>query len=54
MNAFSEKTIVLYGRIFFPVSRLIDQLTFGVLIGKNIMLDAVKVHTHREKENVTS
>jgi SAM-dependent methyltransferase len=53
-DAFNEKTILLYDRIFFPVSRLIDTLTFGGLIGKNIMLDAVKIHTQREKENVTS
>lgn len=39
---FNAKTVLLYDRIIFPISRLCDMLTFGHVIGKNIILEARK------------
>lgn len=39
---FNAHTVQFYDNIVFPVSRLLDILTFGKVIGKNIMLEARK------------
>lgn len=41
-SVFNAQTVLLYDRVVFPVSRLIDVATFGTLIGKNIILEARK------------
>lgn len=39
---FNARTVLLYDRVIFPASRLCDMLTFGRVIGKNIVLEARK------------
>jgi SAM-dependent methyltransferase len=41
-DSFNEKTILFYDRIVFPVGRIIDRVTYGKVLGKNIMIDAAK------------
>lgn len=38
----TKDSIVFYDRVVFPVSRFFDKLTFGRVIGKNVIADAVK------------
>lgn len=39
----SEKSILFYDKVVFPISLFIDKISFGKLIGKNLMLIARKV-----------
>jgi SAM-dependent methyltransferase len=41
-GSFSATSLVLYDRLIFPVSRLLDRLTFGRVTGKNLVLDATR------------
>lgn len=38
----SSSSLVTYDRYVFPISSFIDRITFGKIIGKNILLKAVK------------
>jgi SAM-dependent methyltransferase len=38
----SKKSILIYDRVVFPISHFIDKITFGKIIGKNLMLKARK------------
>ncbi len=38
----SKKSILFYDRVIFPLSALIDKITFGRVVGKNLMLIARK------------
>jgi SAM-dependent methyltransferase len=37
-----ERSLILYDKLIFPLSNIIDKITFGKIIGKNIMLKAIK------------
>jgi SAM-dependent methyltransferase len=37
-----ERSLILYDKLIFPLSNSIDKITFGKIIGKNIMLKAIK------------
>jgi SAM-dependent methyltransferase len=41
-NVFNERSMVIYDRGVFPVSTLLDAMTFGQIIGKNLLLEACK------------
>ena len=41
-DSFNATTVRLYDRLIFPVSSLLDTVTCGKVIGKNIMLEARK------------
>ena len=38
----SHSSIILYDKVVFPLSILFDKITFGKIIGKNLMLTAIK------------
>ena len=38
----TKASVIFYDRVVFPVSRLVDRLTFGQLIGKNVMAEAIR------------
>ena len=38
----NENSIKIYDKAIFPVSNFIDKLTFGNVIGKNLILEASK------------
>lgn len=38
----SQKSLAFYDRFVFPISKMIDKITLGKIIGKNIVLKAVK------------
>lgn len=39
----TPKSLIVYDRIIFPISILFDKLTFGKIIGKNLMIEAKKI-----------
>ncbi len=41
-NIGGAKSLKIYDMIIFPISRLVDTLTFGKIVGKNLMLIAEK------------
>lgn len=38
----NEKSLIFYDMIIFPISRFFDTITNGKIIGKNLILKAVK------------
>jgi len=48
----SAKSISLYDRYAFPLSRLLDRLTFGQVIGKNLAVYAVRPFTPSNREEL--
>lgn len=37
-----RRSLILFDRVFFPIGRLLDQLGFGLLLGKNLFVVAQK------------
>ncbi len=40
----SKKSILIYDKIIFPISLFFDKITFGKIIGKNLMIVVRKIH----------
>ena len=43
-NIGSASSLKLYDTLIFPISRIIDRITFGNILGKNLLLIAEKVN----------
>ncbi|GAB2573819.1 class I SAM-dependent methyltransferase [Spirosoma areae] len=38
----TKESVIFYDRLIFPISHLLDRLTFGQVIGKNVMAEAIR------------
>ena len=38
-----KRTLIIYDKLFFPLSRFLDIVTFGKIIGKNLIIEGKKI-----------